>query len=98
MAGSIVAKIVIAVVAFPLFGHVIYSAITFVLGLVLPLVVETDNPWSETVRKGAVVGTVLVAARISFGICRRLWPSPRIVNPDAQIYRAAGDPEVTAKP
>jgi hypothetical protein len=78
MAGSIVAKTVNAVVAFPLFAHVIYTAITFVLGLVLPQILDKTGTWSDLFGKTAIVVTILFAARTSFRICRRLWPTPRL--------------------
>jgi hypothetical protein len=78
MRGSIVAKVVIAVVAFPLFAHVIYTAVTFVLGFVLPHVLERAGTWSDLLGKTAVVMTLLFAARTSFRICRRLWPTPSL--------------------
>jgi len=77
MAGSTIAKIIV-VAAFLMFTHVIYTVVTFLLGFMLPQVLETAGSWSEILRKGAVGATILVAARASFGVCRRMWPTPRL--------------------
>jgi hypothetical protein len=45
-----------------------------VLGLVLPSLLPMAGSWSDLAGKAAVVATFLVALRVSFGVCRRMWP------------------------
>lgn len=60
------------IVAFPLFAHVIFTALKFVLDLALPRV-EVGQP--AFVGRAALAAVVVVAVLGSFKICRRLWPS-----------------------
>jgi hypothetical protein len=72
------AKIVIALVAFPVLVHAIFTLTRLVLGLLLPELLTHAGSWSEIVSKGAVVAAFLLAVRASFGVCRRLWPAPAV--------------------
>jgi hypothetical protein len=72
--GAIAAKVIIALGAFPVLVHAIFTAVTWVLGLMLPQITPLAGSWGETVRVAAVVATLLVAVRIAFGVCRRMWP------------------------
>jgi hypothetical protein len=78
VSGRLIGKTVIALVVFPLVGHAIYTMVSLLLGLMLPVILEQAKSWSQIVRKSLVVGTVLVAARGAFGVCRRLWPTTAI--------------------
>ena len=78
MSGRLIGKTVIALVVFPLVGHAIYTMVSLVLGLMLPIILEQAKTWSQVVRKSLLVATVLVAARGAFGVCRRLWPTTPI--------------------
>jgi hypothetical protein len=69
------AKTVIVLVAFPVLVHAIFTGVTLVLGLMLPLVLPLAGDWSDLVSKAVVVATFLLAVRVSFGVCRRLWPA-----------------------
>jgi hypothetical protein len=69
------AKTLIVLVAFPVLAHAIFTAVSLVLGLMLPVVLPLAGSWSEWLRKAVIVATLLVAARASFGVCRRLWPA-----------------------
>ena len=68
-------KVIIVVVAFPLFGHLLFSITRLVLGLVQPELPLTEMA-SEVFRRGAMGAAFLVAVVGSFKICRRLWPTP----------------------
>jgi hypothetical protein len=72
------AKAIIVLLAFPVLAHAIFTAVTIVLGLLLPTLLPMAGSWAEWVRKGAIGATVLVSLRGSFGVCRRLWPTPAI--------------------
>ena len=78
MYGAMAAKTIIVLVAFPAFAHLIYTAVTALLGLMLPAVLAMAGSWSEILGKGLVGATVLVAVRASFGVCRRLWPTTTV--------------------
>lgn len=74
MYGAIVAKVVIALLVFPVLVHAIFTALTMVLGPMLPTLMELAENYAETLRKGLIAASFLVALRGSFGVCRRLWP------------------------
>ena len=76
MLGAIVTKGIIVVVVFPVIGHAIYTAMSWVLTRLLPRVLAVADGWSVTVDRGVVGVTVLVAAVGSWSVCRRLWPAP----------------------
>lgn len=69
-----VAKGVILLVAFPVLVHAMYTLTSLVLGLVLPSLLPLAGSWSDVAGKAVVVATFLVAVRVSFGVCRRMWP------------------------
>ena len=69
------AKTIIALVAFPVLVHAIYTGVTMLLGLMLPQVLPIAGSWSELLGKGVIVATFLLAVRASFGVCRRFWPT-----------------------
>ena len=71
-------KMIIAVVAFPMFAHFLFSITTLLLDLVqseLPPMAETT---AEVVRQGSVGAAVLIGVVGSFKICWRMWPTPVI--------------------
>jgi hypothetical protein len=72
------AKTIIVLVAFPVLAHAVFMAVSLVLGLMLPTVLPLAGDWAELLRKSVMVATLLVALRISFNVCRRLWPTPAI--------------------
>jgi hypothetical protein len=72
------AKTIIVLVAFPVLAHAVFMAGSLVLGLTLPTVLPLAGGWAELLRKGVMVATLLVALRVSFNVCRRLWPTPAI--------------------
>ncbi len=78
MNGSIAAKAVIALVAFPVLVHAIFTVATMLLGLLLPSTLELAGSWSEILSKSVIVAAFLAAVRFSFGVCRRLWPAPAV--------------------
>jgi hypothetical protein len=69
-----VAKAVIVLVAFPVLVHATFTLTSLVLGSVLPSLLPLAGSWSEVVSQAVVVATFLVAVRVSFGVCRRMWP------------------------
>lgn len=71
-------KILIALVAFPVLVHAIYLAGSFVVGLMLPELLAHAGDWAGLVSKGAMVVPFLIALRIAFGLCRRMWPMPAV--------------------
>jgi len=72
--GAIVAKIVIALLVFPVLVHAIFTALTMVLGPMLPSLMAAAESYAEILSKGLIGASFLVAVRGSFGVCRRLWP------------------------
>jgi hypothetical protein len=72
--GAIVAKVVIALLVFPVLVHAIFTALTMVLGPMLPTLMTAAENYAEILRKGLIGASFLVAVRGSFGVCRRLWP------------------------
>ncbi len=78
MNGSMAAKIVIVVGAFPVLVHVVFSGGRLLVNAILPLVLDLDASWSEIVGKAVMIATFLLAVRFAFGVCRRLWPSPAV--------------------
>lgn len=77
MRGAIVAKIVIALLVFPVLVHAIFTALTMLLGPMLPTLLATAENWSEILRKCLIGAAFMIAVRSSFGVCRRLWPVTR---------------------
>jgi hypothetical protein len=69
------AKVVIALGAFPVLVHAVFTGGTMLLDIVLPSLLELAGSRAELVSKGVVVVTFLVAVRFAFGVCRRLWPA-----------------------
>ena len=74
MKGAIVAKVVIALLVFPVLVHAIFTALTMLLGPMLPTLMEMADDRSELLRKCLIGAAFLIAVRSSFGVCRRLWP------------------------
>jgi hypothetical protein len=72
------AKALIVLVAFPVLAHAVFMAASLVLGLMLPTVLPLAGDWADLLSKGVMVATVVVALRISFNVCRRLWPTPAV--------------------
>lgn len=77
MKGAIVAKVVIALLVFPVLVHAIFTALTMLLGPMLPTLLAMADDWSELERKCLIGAAFLIAVRSSFGVCRRLWPVTR---------------------
>ena len=75
------AKTLIVLVAFPVLVHAVFTATTMLLGSVQPLLVELAGSWAEIVSKAVVGVAFLVAVRLAFGVCRRLWPTPAVKSP-----------------
>ena len=71
-------KVIIAVVAFPLFGHLLFSVTRLLLGLLQPALPPLSETASDVVQRGSVGAAFLVGVLGSFKICRRLWPTPAI--------------------
>ena len=74
MYGAIVAKVVIALLVFPVLVHAIFTGLNMILGPMLPSIMAAAESWAEILRKGLIGASFLVAVRSSFGVCRRLWP------------------------
>jgi len=74
--GRMIAKVFIALVAFPVFAPAIFTVVMMVLRLMLTSVLPVAESWSAMVGKPVLVAAAFViAVRISFGVCRRLWPA-----------------------
>jgi hypothetical protein len=71
-----VVKALIVLVGFPVVAHATYMLMTMLLNVVLPPVLATAGDWSTVLSKTAVVVSLLIALRFSFGVCRRMWPAP----------------------
>ena len=69
-------KVIIVVVAFPLFGHLLFSITRLLLGLLQPALPPLTETVSEIFRRASVGAAFLVGVLGSFKICRRLWPTP----------------------
>ena len=48
MKGAIVAKVVIALLVFPVLVHAIFTALTMLLGPMLPTLLAMADDWSES--------------------------------------------------
>jgi hypothetical protein len=72
------AKITIALVAFPLFAHILFTLTRLGLRLLGPALSPLMETASDVFRHGSLGVAVLVGLVGSFKICRRLWPSPAI--------------------
>ena len=64
----------IVVVAFVVFTHLIYSVITLPLRPALTPMFESMDAWALTLDRAFSVVALLIALRVAYGICRRLWP------------------------
>jgi hypothetical protein len=71
---GMLAKVVIGLVAFPVLVHAIFTVTSLVLGPVLPSLLPLAGRWAHLVGPAVAVATFLAAVRISFGVCRRIWP------------------------
>lgn len=73
-----VAKVVIALVAFPVLVHAVFTGSRLLLDAMLPAVLPLAGGWAEIVGKGVVVLAFLIAVRLAFGVCRWMWPAPAL--------------------
>jgi hypothetical protein len=74
-----VVKALIALVGFPVLAHAMYMLMTMLLNVVLPPVLGmAGEEWATVLSKIAVVVSLLIALRVSFGVCRRMWPMPAV--------------------
>ena len=73
--GRTIGKVLIVLVAFPVFAHAIFTVVTMVLRLMLPSLLAMAGSWSEMVGTATLVAAFLIAVRASLGVCRRLWPA-----------------------
>jgi len=69
-------KAMIVVVAFPLFGHILFRITRLALALLQPSLPPLTETASEVFRYGSVGAAVLIGGLGAFKICRRLWPAP----------------------
>jgi hypothetical protein len=76
--GRIVAKIVIALLVFPVCVHAIFTALTMLLGPMMPTLLALAESWSDLLHKGLIAAILLIAVRGSLGVCRRLWPATMV--------------------
>ena len=74
MYGRTVAKFVIALVVFPVLVHAIFTALTMLLGPMLPTLLALAESWSDLLHKGLIGAAFVVALRGSFSVCQQLWP------------------------
>jgi hypothetical protein len=70
----IAAKTLIVLGAFPVIAHASFTGMTILGGVVLASVIELVGGWSELLGSGMTVASFVVAVRLAFGVCRRLWP------------------------
>jgi hypothetical protein len=70
--------VIIVLVAFPLFAHVLFGVTRLLLGLIQPSLPPLTEAASDIFRQGSVGAAVVVGVLGSFRICRRLWPTPVI--------------------
>jgi hypothetical protein len=73
-----VVKALIALVGFPVLAHAMYVLMTMMLNVVLPPLLAMAGDWSTVLSKTTVVLSLLIALRVSFGVCRRMWPVPAV--------------------
>ena len=55
-------------------GGSIATLMTMLGGVVLDSALDLVGGWSELLGKGVTVTSFLIAVRLSFLVCRRLWP------------------------
>jgi hypothetical protein len=53
----------------------IFTVVMMVLRLMLTSVLPMAGSWSAMVGKAVLEAAFVIAVRISFGVCRRLWPA-----------------------
>lgn len=68
-------KTLIVLGAFPVIAHASFTGMTMLGGVVLASVLDLVGGWSELLSTGVTVASFLAAVRLSFGVCRRLWPA-----------------------
>src|SRR5512132_3732438 len=61
--GRTVGKFVIALVVFPVIVHAIFTALTMLLGPMLPTLLALAESWSDLLHKGLIGAAFLVALR-----------------------------------
>lgn len=71
-------KVLIALVAFPVLVHAIFTSVNLLAGLMLPEILTRAGEWANAVSKGVLVVAFLIAVRASFAVCRRMWPAPAL--------------------
>jgi hypothetical protein len=76
--GATTAKLIIALVAFPVLVHAIFTVVSMVLGLMMPQLAPLAGSWADVFRTSMIVVTFLLAVRASYGVCRRMWPTPPV--------------------
>ena len=69
MDGRIVGKMVIVLLVFPVGVHAIFTALSMLLGPMLPTLLAMAES------QGLIGAAFLIAVRGSYGVCRRLWPA-----------------------
>jgi hypothetical protein len=70
----ITTKALIVIGAFPVIAHASFTGMTILGGAVIDSVLELVGGWSDVLSTGVTVASFVVAVRISFLVCRRLWP------------------------
>jgi hypothetical protein len=70
---TIVARMMIVLVVFPVAGHAIYMTMSWVFSRALPALMIAES-WAVTVDRGIMAITILVAGLGAWNVCRRLWP------------------------
>jgi hypothetical protein len=71
---AIAAKALIVLGAFPVIAHASFTGMTMLGDAVLGSVLELVGGWSELLSTGVTVASFLLAVRLAFVVCRRLWP------------------------
>lgn len=74
MNDALAAKTLIVLGAFPVIAHASYTAMTMLGDAVLASALDLVGSWSRLLDNGITVASFLVAVRLSFVVCRRLWP------------------------
>jgi hypothetical protein len=73
-----IAKALIVLIGFPVFGHAVFTGMSMLLDIVLPVVLPLVGGWSDILGQAGAFVSIVVAAHTSFRFCRRLWPTPRV--------------------
>jgi hypothetical protein len=93
------ARCIVAVIACAVSGHLVFKLTSAVLHAAFTPMLGALDAWPDTIDKIVLLVSLLLGARVAFGIFRRLWPertyqeleSARQVEETREARRATAD-------